>query len=71
MAARKKYRLLQAGEIVLPTDQVYVGDPINKWLCGSLNCGKKLPAKYVGKYRRLETVEGKIDTTHNTRKPKR
>ena len=55
--AAKKYRMLKAGEVILPTDQVYVGDPINKWLYGSLNCGKELPAKYVGGYRRQEIKE--------------
>jgi hypothetical protein len=71
MAAKKKYRMLKAGEVVLPTDEVYVGYPIEKWMCGSLNCGKNLPAKYVGAYRRLDIMEGKIDTAHNTRSPKR
>lgn len=65
MAANEKYRLLKAGEVVLPTDEVYVGYPVDKWMCGSLNCGKKLPAKYVGAYRRLDIKEGKIDTAHN------
>ena len=55
--AAKKYRMLKAGEVVLPTDQVYVGSPVNKWECGSLNCGKELPAKYEGWYRRLDTKE--------------
>jgi len=53
MAEKKKYRMLAAGETVKITDQVYVGDPINRWLTGSLNVGKKLPAGYIGKYRRL------------------
>jgi hypothetical protein len=55
--AAKKWRMLKAGEVVLPTDQVYVGAPVNKWLCGSLNCGKKLPMQYEGGYRRLDTNE--------------
>lgn len=66
MAAKEKYRMLKAGEVILPTDEVYVRAPINKWLCGSLNCGKKLPAKYEGGYRRLDIMEGKTDTDHNT-----
>ena len=56
--AAEKYRELKAGEVVLPTDEVYVGAPVNKWLCGSLNCGKELPAQYVGGYRRLKIIEG-------------
>jgi len=56
--AAEKYRELKAGEVVLPTDELYVGAPVNKWLCGSLNCGKELPAQYVGGYRRLKNVEG-------------
>ena len=55
--AAKKYRMLKEGEVVLPTDQVHVGDPINKWLFDSLNCGKKLPAEKVGLYRCLNTKE--------------
>ena len=55
--AAKKYRMLKAGEVVLPTDEVYVGAPVNKWLCGSLNYGKSLLAKYEGGYRRLDTNE--------------
>jgi len=49
----EKYRMIKANEVIRITDEVYVGDPINKWLMGSLNTGKKLPKKYVGKYRRL------------------
>ena len=49
---KKVTRILKAGEIVLITDEVYVGDPINRWLIGSLNIGKKLPADKVGLYRR-------------------
>lgn len=55
--AAKKYRMLKAGEVVLPTDEVYVGAPVNTWLCGSLNCGKELPAQYEGGYRRLDIKE--------------
>ena len=67
--AAKKYRMLKAGEVVLPTDEVYVGAPVYKWLCGSLNCGKELPAKYEGGYRRLYIKEAGQPAHNNAMVP--
>lgn len=51
--AKKIYRMLKAGEVVCENDELYMTDPVNKWVTGSLNVGKKLPANYVGAYRRV------------------
>jgi hypothetical protein len=56
-AKRLKYRYLSAGEIIRPTDEFFIIDPIDKWVTGSLNVGKKLPLKYVMQYRRLNIKE--------------